>query len=68
MSRPTSMQLGRVMTMRDPWRYRCPEGHASVRERSGRYWCETCSDPRKNGDGPWYDSVRDAKTGEKVEA
>lgn len=29
--------------MNDPWRYRCPEGHASIRNRvGGGYWCKYC--------------------------
>jgi len=44
----------------DPWRYRCPEGHTSIRDRvSGGYYCDTCGtsyrgDPvdMRDGDTP----------------
>jgi len=32
-----------------PWSTRCPEGHASLRERSGGYYCESC-DKRYSGE------------------
>lgn len=28
--------------MRDPWRYRCPEDHASIERRSDGYYCRVC--------------------------
>jgi hypothetical protein len=27
---------------RDPWRYRCPEGHCSWRSTQAGYYCEVC--------------------------
>ena len=53
---------GRRLTMTDPWRYRCPEGHtswtpvSSDRGRNGphvKYYCRTCKDH--------YDELIDAK-------
>lgn len=29
---------------RYPWRYRCPEGHASVYLSTNRIWCQSCSE------------------------
>ena len=56
-----------------PYRYRCPEGHANVVERKDdgrhgadpatRFYCNSC----KDGDGdPHCDHVVDAKTGQEV--
>lgn len=28
--------------MRDPWRLRCPQGHAAVQIRSDWYYCQSC--------------------------
>lgn len=30
--------------MTDPWRKRCPEGHASWLRRDGFYYCEVCQE------------------------
>jgi hypothetical protein len=51
----------------DPWRLRCPEGHANITRRStadradpqgARYYCGTCS--------AGYDHAVDRKTGERT--
>ena len=36
--------LGEVRAMTDPWRLRCPEGHASLRHPHTKdgYYCERC--------------------------
>lgn len=26
----------------NPWRYRCPENHASVTIRTNTFWCSAC--------------------------
>ena len=46
----------------DPWRFRCPEGHASWTPRStaGDYYCEACD--------ATFTRLVDAKTGERRRA
>jgi len=50
---------------KDPYRYRCPEGHASWRSRDsglnqaqGNYYCATC---QRYGDGGPFDELMDMK-------
>jgi len=37
----------------NPWRYRCPQGHASWLRREAFYYCEICDDR--------FDELVDAK-------
>lgn len=40
--------------MTDPWRLRCPQGHAAIEVYQSRHYCESC--------GNWYDGTpHDAK-------
>ncbi len=44
----------------DPWRYRCPRGHADWNQEDGHFKCSTC--------GVVFEQLRDAKTGGVVDA
>jgi len=59
------------MTEREPWRYRCPEGHTNWQSRQSGihhseapFYCMSC----KDGDGlsPHFEKLTDAKTGKRV--
>ena len=70
------MSAGGLRIHAEPWRYRCPEGHAAVVQRKddrrhgaeprSRFYCETC---KENPDRDQYiDHVVDAKSGQQIRA
>lgn len=42
----------------EPWRWRCPRGHAGWFPRGDGYYCRTC---QERGEPSDFDRLRDAK-------
>lgn len=47
------------MVSKQPWRYRCPEGHSNWQPTQDGYYCESCDE--YGGDSVLFDELVDMK-------